>query len=295
MSSHGPSNVAVITGSTRGIGLGLARELAGRGCNVVVCGRGADGVEAAVAEVAALTSPSQVTGTTCDVTDGASIQALWDHAVATFGRVDIWINNAGSTTTPVPLPDVPDGQIEKVVQTNLVGLMLGCKIAATGMRNQDSGGGFIYNVEGMGSKGETQNGMATYGATKAATGYLMKALGKELADTDVKICAIRPGINVTKHLVTDVHVLDPERWRKSKKILNILGDLPETTTPWLAEQILKNDKGGTRIQWLTTSKVIMRFMLAGKYGKRDLFAQAGFEDPFDTDRGTASTDATASA
>lgn len=272
--------VAVVTGSTRGIGLGLAKELARRGCSVVVCGRGAEGVNAAVSEIAALTSAGQVTGTTCDVTDQSSVQQLWDHAVETFGRVDIWINNAGSTTTPLPLPDVPDGQIEKVVQTNLVGTMLGCKIAAAGMRDQ-SDGGVIYNVEGMGSKGETQKGMATYGATKAATGYLMKALRKELADTPVRLGAIRPGINITKHLVTDVHVLDRERWEKSKKVLNILGDLPETTTPWLAEQILSNDKDGTRIQWLTTTKIMMRFLKAPFGQKRDLFAEAGFEDPFE--------------
>jgi NAD(P)-dependent dehydrogenase (short-subunit alcohol dehydrogenase family)/predicted MFS family arabinose efflux permease len=270
--------VVVVTGSTRGIGLGLARELAARGARIVVTGRGADGVEAAVADLAATLDPDRVTGTTCDVTDPASVQALWDHAAATFGRVDVWINNAGSTTTPLPLPDVPGEQLARVIDTNVVGALHGCRVAADGMRMQDSGG-FIYNVEGLGSKGEVQVGLATYGASKAAVGYLMEALRKDLKGSGVKVGAIRPGINVTEHLVTDAHVLDPERWARTEKIMNILGDLPETTTPWLADRILANDLDGARIAWLSTWKITWRFLRAPFAPSRDLFAQAGITPP----------------
>ena len=184
--------VVVITGSTRGIGLGLARELAQRDARVVVCGRGAEAVDAAVSAIGTASAADRVSGTTCDVTDPTSVGALWDHAVAAFGRVDIWINNAGTTTTPVPFPDVPEGQVARVIETNLIGLMHGCQVASRGMRAQD-GGGFIYNMEGMGSKGETQDGMATYGASKAATGYLLKALRRELKGTGVKVGRSVPG------------------------------------------------------------------------------------------------------
>lgn len=260
----------VITGSTRGIGLGLARELAARTSNVVVCGRSQETVDQAIAEVADRAGPTRVVGTTCDVTDAASVQALWDVAVEAFGTVDHWINNAGSTTTPLPLHELPSDQLGRVIDTNVTGVLHGVRVAAAGMREQD-GGGWIWNVEGLGSKGETQMGLATYGASKAAVGYLMKALRKDLDGSGVKVGAIRPGINITEHLLTDAEVLSPERWEKTKKIMNILGDLPETTTPWLAEQLLAATKDGTRIQWLSTPKITKRFMMA-PLNKRDLFS-----------------------
>ena len=256
----------VITGSTRGIGRGLATEFHARGCNVMVCGRGADAVDETVAALGA----ERAAGITCDVTDPAQVQALWDAAVERFGRVDIWINNAGSTTTPYMLWETDPVEIDRTIRVNLLGAFYGCKVAGAGMRSQD-GGGFIYNVEGMGSKGEVQAGVSPYGTSKAGVGYLMKSLRKDFEGSGVRMCAIRPGINVTEHLLHGAEVLPPERWAKTKKIFNILGDKPETTTPWLAEKILANDKDGARIQWLTPMKITGRFMTAG-FKKRDLFA-----------------------
>ncbi len=265
------STTVVVTGSTRGIGLGLAREFGRRGCNVVVCGRGPEGVDTAVAELTAEGLPAErVLGTTVDVADAASVQALWDATVERFGRVDHWINNAGTTTTPVPLHEVPVEQVERVIDTNLTGLLLCTRVAAKGMVQQ--GAGWIWNVEGLGSKGEVQMGLATYGTSKAGVGYLLKALRKDLDGTGVKVGAIRPGINVTEHLLTDREALTPERWEQTKKIMNILGDLPETTTPWLAEQVLAAEKDGTRIQWLPPTKIAWRFATAWR-NKRDLFAE----------------------
>jgi NAD(P)-dependent dehydrogenase (short-subunit alcohol dehydrogenase family) len=274
---------AVVTGSTRGIGYGLALELGRRGCDVVICGRDAAVVDGAVARLAAELGGEHVSGAPCDVTEPGDVQALWDHAAQRFGVVDLWINNAGSTTTPVVLWDVPEGQVEQVVATNVLGVLHGCRVAAAGMAQQ-SGGGWIYNVEGLGSKGEVQVGVTTYGATKAAVGYLHKALRKDLEGTGVRICAIRPGINVTEHLLTDVAALPPERWERTKKVMNILGDKPETTTPWLAERILANDRDGARIQWLTPAKITWRFATA-RFRTRDLFAELDIPEPQATGAG----------
>ena len=258
---------AVVTGSSRGIGFGLARELAVRGVNVVVSGRSQEAVDKAVAE---LGRPEQVLGVACDVTDPGSVQALWDAAVARFGRVDIWVNNAGTTTIPVPLWEVGADEVRQTVETNLLGTLYGIQVAARGMRAQ--GGGQIFNVEGMGSKGEVQAGLLPYACTKAAVGYLGKALLKELKGSPVQVCSIRPGINVTEHLMHGSEHLSPERLAKTKKVFNILGDTPETTTPFLAEQILATRKTGTRIAWLTTPKIAWRFTSA-PFRKRDLFAE----------------------
>ena len=257
---------AVVTGSSRGIGLGLARELLARGCNVVVTGRSQEAVDKAVAE---LGQPERALGVATDVTDPGSVQALWDAAVARFGRVDIWVNNAGTTTNPLPLWEVGADEVRQTVETNLLGTLYGSQVAARGMLAQ--GGGQVFNVEGMGSKGEVQVGLLPYACTKAAVGYLDKALLKELKGSPVQVCSIRPGINVTEHLLHGSEHLSPERWEKTKKVFNILGDKPETTTPWLAERILATRRTGTRIQWLTTPKIAWRFTTA-PFRKRDLFA-----------------------
>jgi short-subunit dehydrogenase len=116
-----------------------------------------------------------------------------------------------------------------------------------------------------------QVGLLPYACTKAAVGYLDKALLKELKGTPVQVCSIRPGINVTEHLLHGSEHLDPARWEKTKKVFNILGDRPETTTPWLADKILATRRTGTRIVWLSTAKIAWRFTVA-PFRKRDLFA-----------------------
>ena len=261
---------AVITGSTRGIGLGLARELHARGCNVVVSGRSQESLDGAVST---LGDDARVLPVRCDVTDAGSVQSLWDAAVARFGRVDIWVNNAGTTTIPLPLWEVDPEEVRATIETNLLGTLFGMQVAARGMREQ-GGGGQIFNIEGMGSKGEVQVGLLPYACTKAAVGYLDKAFLKELKGSSVQICSVRPGINITEHLLHGAEVLSPERWEKTKKVFNILGDTPETTTPFLAERILATRKTGTRIAWLTPAKISGRF-LAAPFRKRDLFA--GFD------------------
>jgi NAD(P)-dependent dehydrogenase (short-subunit alcohol dehydrogenase family) len=175
------------------------------------------------------------------------------------------------TTTPLPLWQVERDEISTTVATNLLGTIYGTQVAIRGMKGQPSGG-HIFNVEGLGSKGETQVGLTTYGCTKAAVNYLDKALLKELKGSNVKLSSVRPGINVTEHLLHGAHVLSDERWAKTVKIMNILGDKPETTTPFLADKILAADKTGTRIAWLTTGKIARRFATAG-FRKRDLFGE----------------------
>jgi len=258
----------VITGSTRGIGLGLAAEFLKRDCQVLVSGRSQNDVDILVSELEA-GHPSRVTGLACDVTHEDQLQALWDCGVARFGRVDIWINNAGISVERKPFQDLAADQMEKLVATNLTGTALGCKVAMAGMLNQ--GHGQIWNMEGFGSGGQIQPGMAAYGATKRAVSYLNKALAREARQTGIQVCALSPGIVVTDLLMGDYDLNSPE-WEKSKRIFNILGDSVETVTPWLVENVLKSDKNGAKVAWLTNRKAFWRFMTAG-FNKRDLFAQ----------------------
>ncbi len=258
----------VITGSTRGIGNGLAREFLKRQCQVVVSGRSEGTIEAEVAELGHYYGASKICGAACDVTDSQQLQGLWDHASSTFGGVDIWINNAGISIGRNPVWQQSQDDLEKLVETNLTGTLLASKTAIGNMIRQ--GYGQVWNTEGFGSDGATQPGMAAYGATKRAVRYLQRALIKDTAETPVQICVISPGIVVTD-LLTGDYDLTSEEWEKAKKIFNILGDKVGTVTPWLADHILAADKSGARVVWLTRRKAFYRFLTAA-YKRRDLFA-----------------------
>ena len=260
----------VITGSTRGIGLGLADEFLKRSCNVVVSGRSAASVEKAVAQLAASHDASRIHGCACDVNNLAQVQALWDSAQARFARIDIWINNAGITNPHVPLTKLDEATVRNVVNTNLVGAIFGSQVAVRGMLVQ--GGGQLYNMEGFGSDGRVGDGLALYGATKAGLRYLTRALLRETKHTPVQVCFLSPGMVMTD-LWEELYEGQPEKWEKAKKFVNILGDKVETVAPWLVAQVLANNKAGAQIKWLTTGKAFGRFMSA-PFKKRDLFAEA---------------------
>ncbi|GAA2730685.1 SDR family oxidoreductase [Actinocorallia aurantiaca] len=248
--------VIVVTGGTRGIGHGIAKELIARGAQVVICGR--SGVDEAAAELGA-------TGVVCDMTVRAQVEALWEKA-ASLGPVAHWVNNAGVSTTSKPLAELPAEQLETVVNANLLGVLNGSAVAARHMLEQ--GSGTIWNMEGFGSDGRTMVGLTAYGSTKRAVTYVTESLAKELKGTQVKAAHLSPGMVVTDLLLKDY---EPEQLEKAKKVFNILADKVETVTPFLAEGILKGVKNGGRVAWLTTPKIAFRFATAG-FNKRDLFA-----------------------
>ncbi len=257
----------IITGSTRGIGFGLAREFLERGCNVVVSGRTQAGVDQALAQLNSYRAES-IVGQPCDMTDLEQVEALWAAGIEKFGRIDIWINNAGRGHPQQPIWEIPVDTVHAVFDLDVNGLIYGCRVAIANMLKQ--GGGFVYNMEGFGSDGRTRAGMGVYGASKAAVTYLTKTLIVETKETPVKVGYLSPGIVATDFL-SDMYTDDPAAFEKSKRIFNILADKPETVTPYLAEQLLANEKHGKRIAWLTTPKIMKRFLTA-PFNKRDVFA-----------------------
>lgn len=269
----GTGRVVVVTGGTRGIGLGLAREFLARGCRVSLCGRSPEAVEKALVELGA---GDRSTGIAADVTDRAALQALWDHTVDTFGTVDVWINNAGVSMSRGDLTELPPAEIAEVFAINQTGALNGSAVALSGLRSQP-GGGWLWNMEGFGSRGEHQSGMAVYGASKRAVQYLTEALVREVKDSPVKVGFLSPGIVATDLLVGDYEG-DPEGFAKARKIFNILGDRVETVTPWLADQVLAATRNGARVAWLTKPKAMGRFLGAG-FRKRDIFTDAAVGAP----------------
>ena len=259
----------VITGSTRGIGYGLSDAVLERGCSVAISGRSREAVDRALAELGAKHGEERLFGHPCDVTDFDQVQVLWDAAIGRWGRIDIWINNAGIAHAQMPLWKQDHAEVAAIIETNILGSMYGAQVAMQGMLEQGSGS--IYNMEGLGSGGRRVEGLTAYGTTKAALTYLTDAMVDEAQGTPVLVGAIQPGMVVTD-MITQQYKDQPEQWEEAKRIFNILADRIETVTPWMADRVLANTKNGARIQWLTRGKSMGRFLTA-PFSKRDIFAE----------------------
>lgn len=257
----------VITGSTRGIGYGLAEQFLARGCQVTLNGRSSTSVDEKVIILGKQYGQDRIAGQAGDVTKPQDHQALWDTAVSKFGKVDIWINNAGIGHPMLMVWEIPTELVNRVVDIDLKGVIFGSQIAIQGMQQQ--GFGHLYNMEGFGSNGRTRPGISVYGTTKAGIRFLTESLTAETKETAVKVSALSPGIVITE-FITDQYEDDPQGLEDAKRIFNTLGDRVETVTPWLVDKVLSNDKSGARFEWLTTGKITWRFMTA-RFNKRDLF------------------------
>ena len=237
----------VITGSTKGIGYGLAAEFVKQGCQVVVSGRKQADSDAAAEQLVRSGDSSNVLAHACDVSDYLQVQALWDAASKHFGKVDIWVNNAGQGQAIQNFWEIEASLMQSVVEANLLGQMYGAKVAANGMLEQ--GFGALYIMEGKGSKGDVQKGMTLYSTTKRGGNYLFHALVEELKETSLIVGSISPGMVVTD-LLTRQKRANPADWERTKRIFNILADTVDVVAPWLAAEILANDKHGAEIRRL---------------------------------------------
>ncbi len=258
----------IITGSTRGIGLGLADAFLARGQAATVHGRTPQSVQQATETLAAKHGRDRLHGFAADVGDLSQMEALWTAAQNRFGAVDIWINNAGLGHDMTPMWQLPPEAVQAVVEANILGTLNGARVAIRHMQKQ--GHGQLYNMLGHGATGKTRPGMAVYGMSKAAVKYLTDALIEEVGEeTAVQISSLSPGMVITD-LITDRFAADPEVAKRAKRIMNILADRVETVAPWLADRILANHRTGARIRWLTPPKIMWRFLTA-PIRKRNLF------------------------
>jgi NAD(P)-dependent dehydrogenase (short-subunit alcohol dehydrogenase family) len=250
----------VITGSTRGIGFGLAEAFLALGCQVTISGRTQASADRATAALAARHAPGRVTGFPSNVTHIEELQALWEAACARFGAVDIWINNAGVSNPRSDYWNLSPQDVRGVIETNVIGSMYGSSVALRGMRAQ--GHGALYNLEGLGSNGGRKvKGLSVYGTSKAALRYFDDALALETEGTPVIVGAIQPGMILTDMIVGQ-YVDRPEEWAHDKKIFDILTSPIEAVAPWIARRVLENTRNGARITWATGARIMGRFLLA---------------------------------
>lgn len=258
------SKTIVITGSTKGIGCGLAEEFLKRGHKVVISGRNQERLDKAVSVLS--TKYKNVAGCLCDVARYEDNEKLFAFAKEIFGRVDIWVNNAGVAHPMTNVWELPLEVIQDSVDANVYGSIYGSRVAIQGMLTQ--GGGWIYNLEGFGSSGRTMAGLSVYGMTKAAAAFFGKSLAKEVENTSVKVATIQPGMVITD-MVTGQYKT-PEELEKVKPIFNIIANRLTDVVPWIADQMLANEKNGAVLEFQPRWKLMLRFMTA-PFVKRNVF------------------------
>jgi NAD(P)-dependent dehydrogenase (short-subunit alcohol dehydrogenase family) len=256
--------VVVITGSTRGIGFGLATEFLRRGCGVVISSRSAENVGQAAAGLADVFGSELVFDQVCDVTDYASVESLWDASVKRFGAVDIWINNAGISHRQADLAAIPPEDLRMVVETNILGTLHGARAAMLGMRER---GGAIYNLEGLGSDGRRMKGLHLYGATKYAVAYLTNSLADEAKGSRVIVGAIQPGMVLTE-LITSQYTGREADWRRLERMFRIIAAEVDEVAPWVADKVLANRRNGARIRYGSMGRMILRMIRGGGAAKK---------------------------
>src|SRR5688572_22030654 len=185
--------VAVVTGSTRGIGKSIAEELARAGAKVAISSRKQDACDQARAELEG--QGFEVLARPCNVSRKEELQALVDATTAKWGRVDIVVANAASNPYYGPLTGISDDAFDKIVANNLKSVLWLAGMTLPGMAER-GGGSFIVVGSIGGLLANTVIG--AYGVSKAADHHLVRNLAAEWGPKNVRVNAIAPGLVKTE-------------------------------------------------------------------------------------------------
>ena len=181
--------VAIVTGSSRGLGLASARALVAEGCRVCICARGEERLaEAAVEVEAAARRPNMVAAVQADVSTTAGVELVVARTVEAFGGIDILVNNVGRAGG-AGLLDTSDAEWQAAFDETLFPAIRASRLAVPHMRQR--GGGVILMIASI--YGREAGGRMTYNAVKAAEISLAKALATQLAPLNIRVNSIAPG------------------------------------------------------------------------------------------------------
>ena len=184
--------IAVVTGASKGIGAGIAKELAAQGASVVVnyssSKEGADKVVAAITQAG-----GKAVAIGGSVAKSAEVDALFAEVKKTYGKIDILINNAG-VYGMTPIDQVTEETINQMFSVNVTGLLLATKAA---LPLFSEAGGSIINIGSIASVAGTPT-MSVYNGTKGAVDSITLTLAKELGPKNIRVNAVNPGVTVTE-------------------------------------------------------------------------------------------------
>ena len=243
-------DVAVVTGAGRGIGEGIAITLAEAGAAVVCAARRVNEIERVAASIR--DSGGRAIAVATDVTDRSAVESLAERTVAEFGKLDIWVNNAGGSPVQSPLVDLDDHEWHATLDLNLTAVWVCTTVAARHMGE----GGRVVNISSRVAVSPLP-GSGHYGAAKAAVNSLTQTFARELGPR-IRVNCIMPGAVPTEIMMTALHLEDDDlanlerRLRLPMRRLGTPGDLGAAVlyfaapaSSWVTGQILAVDGGMT--------------------------------------------------
>ncbi|HVV55693.1 MAG TPA: glucose 1-dehydrogenase [Mucilaginibacter sp.] len=186
------NKVAVVTGASKGIGAGIAKDLAAEGAAVVVNYSSAkEGAEKVVADIVA--NGGKAIAVQGDVSKSADVERLFAEAKNIFGGIDILVNNAGVYKF-TGIEEITEDEFHRQFNTNVLGLLLSTREA---VKNFNGNGGSVINIGSVVSR-ITPPGSSIYTATKGAVDAITQVLSKELGPKKIRVNSINPGIIETE-------------------------------------------------------------------------------------------------
>jgi 3-oxoacyl-[acyl-carrier protein] reductase len=180
--------VAIVTGSTRGLGLAIATALIEEGCNVAVCARGEPGLADAAARLRALTGGERVLAVRADLATAQGAADVVGRTVQAFGGLDILVNNVGAAGGAT-IVDTPDADWQAAFDQTLFPAIRASRLAVPEMRRR--GGGAIVMIASI--FGRESGGRMTYNLVKAGEISLAKAMAQQLAKENIRVNSVAPG------------------------------------------------------------------------------------------------------
>jgi 3-oxoacyl-[acyl-carrier protein] reductase len=182
--------IAIVTGSSKGLGLASARALIQEGCRVTICARGEPALEEAAAALTTLAGdrPGRVLTVTADLTTAEGVEHVIAKTVETFGGLDILVNNIG-VAKGAGIVDTSDAEWQASFDQTLFPAVRASRLAVPLMRKR--GGGAIVMIASI--WGRESGGRMTYNAVKAAEISLAKAMAQQLARDNIRVNSIAPG------------------------------------------------------------------------------------------------------
>ena len=237
--------VIVVTGSTRGYGYAIAESLLEAGATVAVTGRNQEAVERALAS---LQPKGRVSGFVLDVREEDQIYKLIDNVLKEFGRIDIWINNAGYSNAAGMMLDMNPQDALDMFMSNDLGVLRCTQAIMRYMLPRKQG--LLVNIYGNGSFLRPASPTGLYGATKAWMSSFTRSLAVELKGSGVQILGFSPGMMTTDMLTSPIVV--GERGKEMLKnfgfVLRFLGQPAKYAADKLVKAIESNRKEFTEVK-----------------------------------------------
>jgi NAD(P)-dependent dehydrogenase (short-subunit alcohol dehydrogenase family) len=281
------SKSVVVTGGGRGLGRGIAVMMARAGASLVICGRTPETLDASAAEVRGI--GASAVAVPADVTRAEDLERVRDRALAEFGYIDCWVNNAGSANPGDvgPLINITEEQWDAVVDLNLKAMFFACQLAA---RTMTRGGSIINMSSRSGSQPNPRTGH--YGAAKAGVENLTATMAVEWGHLGIRVNAVAPGVVPTEISLESGSMSRPSRRQRQIETIPLrrLGTVEDVgalcvylasdEASWMTGEVIQLT-GGSRIPvgYLTYMHHITQQLAGAEDASAMRPADAWLEDP----------------